>query len=82
MVIVDFVRWQLPAAMQLVVIMLLHASFFQHHQSVDFVELFCGQGQVSQALRDAGFSGSSHDIEISTKMDLCSTSGFLTLGLY
>ena len=81
MVIFDSMRWQLPAAMQLVVVMLLHASFFQPDQTVDFVEMFSGQGELSQALRDAGFSGSSHDTEISSKMDLTTTSGFLILGL-
>ena len=81
MVVLDMARWKCPAVLMLLVILVLSNTKITCQPALNFVELFAGRGEVSQALRRInGWSGSSHDLETSGFMDMCSTSGFLHLG--
>ena len=79
MVVMEMRKWGSPAALMLVVILLANNSSIPQSVDLDFVELFTGQGCVSLAMRASGFVGTSHDIDYSKHMDLCSRSGFLFL---
>ena len=75
------VRWKCPAVLILLVILIIHNPKVKNDR-LDFVELFAGRGEVSQALRRVnGWRGSSHDLLTSGFMDMCTTTGFLHLGL-
>lgn len=82
MVVLDLARWKSPAALQLLVVMMLHmdCKVLPREPPVQFIELFAGKGEVSQAFREQGWTGSSHDINTSPYMDLCTAVGFLLLG--
>ena len=81
MVILDMVRWQCPAVLMLLVLVLLiiHNPKIKEDR-LDFVELFAGRGEVSESFRRNGLRGSSHDLLTSGFMDICTTAGFLPLG--
>lgn len=74
-------RWQCPAALIVLVLLIVHNSKISTAPCLDFVELFSGQGEVTSALRRVnGWSGSSHDLDTSGFMDMSSVAGFLHLG--
>lgn len=81
MVVLELLRWKAPASLILAVVMLCHIPKFQpRHVENNFVEMFAGEGAITSALRDAGLVGSSHDIQFSNLMDMCSVHGFLYRG--
>ena len=83
MVVLELQQWKAPLVLQLLVVMVLNTTIFPRPTVPDltFVELFAGKGVVSTALREGGGNGSSHDINISPRLDLTSTAGFLSLGV-
>ena len=77
--VMELRRWGGPAVLMLLVILLGSNKSIPQSMDLNFVELFAGQGCVSLAMRASGFIGSSHDINYSSYMDLCSVAGFLLL---
>ena len=76
--IFELQRWRAPWALMLLLLLLQFNSRAPAWETVQFVELFDGEAEVSFALRSSGLHGSTHDINISPSyMDLCSTTGFL-----
>ena len=80
MAILEMLKWGVPPILQLIVILMLFNRKVDKTMDGDFIEFFSGQGEVSRGLRDRGLVGSSHDINNSELMDLCSISGFLCFG--
>ena len=79
--IYDFQRWSAPPALMLLCLLLVFNSKVDcAPNSVQFVELFAGVGEISKACRARGMIGSSHDLSYSAHYDLCERSGFLHHG--
>ena len=79
MVVLELLRWKAPAALILAIVLLVSNTKIPQHQDVEFVECFAGDGEVSLALWNAGFRGSSHDVRYSKLMDFCTPHGFAFL---
>ena len=77
--VMELRRYGGPAVLMLVVLLLGFNNSIPQSVELNFVELFAGQGCVSLAMRASGFVGTSHDIDYSKHMDLCSVAGFLFL---
>ena len=81
--ILELRQWKAPPILMLVLLLLQFNSMVPSSPSVQFVELFAGEGKASTELRRCGLSGSTHDINISPKyMDLCTTTFFLLFGSF
>lgn len=79
MVVMELMRWNAPAVLMLLVVLLTANSRIPQSMDVGFCEFFAGDGQISLALWSCGVKGSSHDIRYSNLMDLCSPHGFAFL---
>ena len=78
MVVFGLLHWHAPAILILLVVLLLQNEKVNVGRgAIDFVELFCGAGAITQACRDLGMCGSGHDLEKSPLMNLMTPSGFL-----
>ena len=80
MVVPELIRCGAPAYLIILVILLGFHNDLPQQVDLQFVELFAGTCSISLGLMANGLRGSSHDIEMSSYMDLTSTAGFLYLG--
>lgn len=72
-------RFGAPPALMILVVMLAFHEKIPQNINLDYVELFAGMGCVSLGLMATGKKGSSHDIDLSSYMDLTTVTGFLYL---
>lgn len=79
MVVPEMMNCGAPALLILLMVMLNFHEGIPQQISLQFVELFSGMGCVSLGLLSIGMKGTSHDIALSSLMDLTTTSGFLYL---
>ena len=79
MVVLELLRWQAPAVLVLLVVLLASNEKVPQNLRLQFTEFFAGEGQISLALWASNMRGSSHDIRYSKLMDLCSVAGFVIL---
>jgi len=77
MVVPEMMNCGAPALLILLMVMLNFHEGIPQQISLQFVELFSGMGCVSLGLLSIGMKGTSHDIALSSLMDLTTTSGFL-----
>ena len=80
MVVLEMLRWRLPAIAILLVVLLVNNGMVNQQAQVEYVELFAGAAAISMAFKARGCNGSAHDIRKSDFMDLMSPTGFLCLG--
>ena len=80
MVVPEMIRCGAPAYLIILVVMLGFHAELPQQMNLQYVELFSGMGCVSLGMMAHGLQGSSHDIALSSYMDLTTTSGFLYLG--
>ncbi|CAL1138113.1 unnamed protein product [Cladocopium goreaui] len=77
MVVFDALKWRAPPAMILFILLVQWNMQIPHRQDRQFVEIFSGRGEVSRALRDAGFRGTSFDWELDKRaFDLTGNAAF------
>ena len=79
MVVLELLRWQAPAVLILLVVLLGSNEKVPRNLRLQFTEFFAGEGQISLALWASNMRGSSHDIRYSKLMDLCTVAGFAIL---
>ena len=80
MVVPEMMRCGAPAYLIILVIMLGFHTGLPQEMNLHYVELFSGMGCISLGMMAHGLRGSSHDIALSSYMDLTTTAGFLYLG--
>ena len=81
MVVASLLKWQSPAALILLVVMLGQSPCVVQPPALqnDFVEVFAGDAAVTLACWNMGLVGSCHDVRYTSLMDLSTTHGFLLL---
>ena len=81
MVVASLLKWQSPAALILLVVMLGQSPRVVQPPALqnDFVEVFAGDAAVTLACWNMGLVGSCHDVRYTSLMDMSTTHGFLLL---
>ena len=81
MVVASLLKWQSPAALILLVVMLGQSPCVVQPPALqnDFVEVFAGDAAVTLACWNMGLVGSCHDVRCTSLMDMSTTHGFLLL---
>ena len=77
MVVLELLRWQAPAVLILLVVLLGSNEKVRRNLRLQLTEFFAGEGQICLALWASNMRGSSHDVRCSKLMDLCSVVGFV-----
>lgn len=70
-----------PPVLMLCLVLLAFNQKAPQSPKLDFVEVWAGQAEVSKAFRSVGLVGSARDILHNPLHDVCSVTGFLSLGI-